>query len=302
VRKVWILATAAAAALIASASPASAQQRVWQGGRWVSMPHRTAPHVMRTNPHRWQMHNGRWNAGWQAPGGWGAYRRLHRGARLPQFWMGSSYHIPDYLSFGLAAPPRGYHWTRYYDDAVLVDDGGQVWDSVGDIAWAGAEAGYGGSYSSSHSYSNAQVGASYSPPGRIEQVDPEGYYDDDREPIPSPAPYPGGYAPPVAPPPPAVHFAPPVVQQCYQSCGGGYQGGAYQGGGYAYGVGSTYSGGTYYAGGGTTTVIITPAPVVTTTTVTEEIIEESVSTSYVRAAPRKLVRRATKVRPRCVCR
>ena len=88
---------------------------------------------------RWQMQNGRWSAGWNAPGGWNAYRRMGRGQRLPNYWLRADFRIPDYLSFGLAAPPRGYNWVRYYDDAVLVDDRGDVWDSVGGIAWTDIE-------------------------------------------------------------------------------------------------------------------------------------------------------------------
>ena len=38
--------------------------------------------------------------------------------------------------FGLSAPAPGYAWSRYYDDAVLVDRDGRVRDSVGGIAWS----------------------------------------------------------------------------------------------------------------------------------------------------------------------
>jgi Ni/Co efflux regulator RcnB len=302
VRRLWM--AAAVMAGLACAAPASAQ-RVQQNGRWVSMPHRSGPMVMPNHRgQRWPMVNGRWSAGWQAPGGWNAYRRLGRGAALPGYWM--SYRIPDYLSFGLAAPPRGYGWVRYYDDAVLVDDGGRVWDSVGGIAWAGAESGWGGSYSNSESYSSAQVGTTYAQP--IAPVDPDAYYDDRgaydyAEPIP--APHAGGYAPPVvAPRPPAVQVQ-ALPPGCIQACSGGY--GAYQSGSY-------YSGGTYGYGAAAGTTVIITTPVTTTTTVIEEevIEEEVVSTSYVRSAPRRVVRRAPvkKYRPKpkaksccvCVCR
>lgn len=279
-----VLLIAAALAGIAVATPAAAQ-RVWQDGRWVVMPQRTAPRVMSTSPQRWGPSvNGRWDAGYRAPGGWNAYRRLDRGAPLPGYWMRADFRVADYLRYGLSAPPRGYSWMRYYDDAVLVDGRGEVWESVGGIGWGDGTA----------SESSASAGAGYAQPGTIQPVDPNGTYD---TPIPYPTPYPGGYAPPVAPPP-VVQYAPPP---CVQACGGGY---AYPGATY-YGAG-----GYAYAGGGVTTVIINPAPIVTTTVVTEEIIEEVTTTTYVRAAPRRAVRRAPvrhKPRPKpacciCVCR
>ncbi|MBO9621141.1 MAG: RcnB family protein [Sphingomonas sp.] len=134
-RKLW-LAVPLGAGLIFAAAPAAAQQ-VWQNGRWVVLPPSTAPIVMPVQPHNWgPLIDGRWEAGYRAPGGWAAYRRLDTGAELPAFWRG--YRIPNYLALGLAAPPQGYSWVRYYDDAVLVDARGRVWTSVNGIAWNGA--------------------------------------------------------------------------------------------------------------------------------------------------------------------
>ncbi|WP_448661841.1 RcnB family protein [Sphingomonas sp. CJ20] len=303
-RSIWI---AAAVSGLALATPATAQ-RVWQNGRWVVLPQQGHASAARDDTRRWaSAADGRWEAGHRAPGGWNAYRRLGRGATLPGYWRRSDFRIDDYLRFGLAAPPRGYAWIRYYDDAVLVDDSGRIWDSVGAFWGSAGAAGYGDSYAASQSYSSASVGAGYGPP-RIEPVDPNVYYDaptygyDARRDDRAPAPYAGGYPPP--PPPVQVQTYP---APCVQTCGPAYQGGtfyggsAYQGAAYA----SSYG---YAAGGGTTTVIITPAPVVTTTTVTEEVVqEEVVRTSYVRAAPRRVVRRAPvrykkPVCCKCVCR
>lgn len=304
-RKLWF--AAALAAGLTLAGPASAQ-RVWQNGRWIVMPQRTAPTVMPVRGNRWPMVNGRWSAGWKAPGGWGAYHRLNRGQRLPGYWMGGGYRIDDYLSFGLAAPPPGYFWTRYYDDAVLADARGDVWDSVGGISWVGDTAYADGGYSHSESYAGAGTGAGYHQP--ILPVDPTGYYD--RQDGVGPIPYPGDYAPPPPPPPPPPAYAPPPPVVHVQP---GYEGGAYQHGTF-YG-GNAYHGGTttyystggygYAAGGGTTTVVITPAPTVTTTVIEEEVIEEKVvRTSYVRPKPRRVVRRApVRKKPKCcvcVCR
>ncbi|WP_066797160.1 RcnB family protein [Sphingomonas soli] len=252
----------------------TAGPRVWQDGRWMALP--PSRNIARLNdPNRWGYEiEGQWYGGTQAPGGWGAYRRLGRGHQMPGYWMQGAFGIPDYLSFGLSAPPRGYRWIRYYNDAVLVDDRGNVWDTVGGIAWAGAGAYAGGSHSSSSSYSYSSAGAA------IQPVDPNLYYGQQQ--------YQGGYAPPAA-------YGPPAVQQ-----------------GYGANYGASYMQGSYYYGAPVTSSSVIVIPTTTTTTIVEEeIIEETVvTTSYVRATPRRVVRRAAppkraKPRPaccRCVCR
>ena len=309
VRKIY-LATAVLAGL-ACATPATAQ-RVWQNGRWVSMPQRTpapAPQVgmhgdmrggmhqdmrssmrqdsrssmrqdmrsdvranmnMRGNQHRWgPMVNGRWEGGYRAPGGWNAYRRLGRGATLPGYWMGGSFRIDDYLNFGLAAPPQGYGWVRYYDDAVLVDRSGRVWDSVDGIGWADAEA------DSGYGWSESNASAGDYPPIAPER--PE-YYD-----APPPPPLRAPY------PQPQVHVIP--------APGSGYYGGTFYGGSATPGT-AVYTSGGY--GATTTTVVITPAPITTTTIVEEVIQQEVVSTTYVRK-PRRVVHRAVRRKVCCTC-
>ncbi len=72
--------------------------------------------------------NGRWSAGWNAPGGWNGYRRPVAGFALPGYWINPSYYIADYRGYGLPAPAYGYGWSRYYDDAVLTDRYGRVSD------------------------------------------------------------------------------------------------------------------------------------------------------------------------------
>ncbi|WP_420144885.1 RcnB family protein [Sphingobium sp.] len=86
--------------------------------------------------------NGRWYAGWGAPGGWGAYRRPVYGYVLPRYWVSPSYYIGNYGAYGLPAPAYGYGWSRYYDDAVMTDRHGRVYDSRSDIDWARYEGGY----------------------------------------------------------------------------------------------------------------------------------------------------------------
>lgn len=85
---------------------------------------------------RWGGHiNNRWWGGMRAPGGWGAYRRPVRGFVLPGYWVSPNWYVNDWSNYGLYAPPVGYNWSRYYDDAVLVDGRGSVYDSVGGIGW-----------------------------------------------------------------------------------------------------------------------------------------------------------------------
>jgi Ni/Co efflux regulator RcnB len=206
----------------------------WQGGRWVAMPPQ-GPIPGQPNRQRWGATiNGRWYAGAQAPGGWNAYRHMGHGDHLPGYWLAASFLIADYLAWGLAAPPYGYHWTRYYDDAVLVDDRGRVWDSVGGITWyADSDRNaYSDDYSysaQSYSESHANAGAGYAPPPAGER---HGYAW-------------GGSVPPVA-------YAPPAAP--VQVYGGGY---------------SSYA---YSAGGTSVTVINIPGPVTTTTTTTEQVV------------------------------
>ncbi|PTS82531.1 hypothetical protein DBR17_08920 [Sphingomonas sp. HMWF008] len=121
----------------------------WSGSRWGGS------------------YNGRWSGGWNAPGGWNAYRRPTRGFRLPTYWISPTFFIGDFGGYGLYAPPQGYGWQRYYDDAVLVDPRGRVRDTVYGIDWDGGYSyGYGDGYaqggSSSVDYGYAQGAQGYS--------------------------------------------------------------------------------------------------------------------------------------------
>lgn len=86
--------------------------------------------------------NGRWHAGHDAPGGWAAYRRPVYGFALPRYWIQPAYYIADYRTYGLPVPNYGYGWSRYYDDAVLTDQYGRVYDSRSGIHWDRYEGGY----------------------------------------------------------------------------------------------------------------------------------------------------------------
>ncbi|WP_315763728.1 RcnB family protein [Sphingomonas sp. Y38-1Y] len=88
------------------------------------------------NGKRWGYRfNNRWVGGWRAPGGWGAYRPAVRGWSLPQYWIAPSFFISDFGAYGLSAPQPGYGWYRYYDDAVMIDNYGRVYDSVRGVDW-----------------------------------------------------------------------------------------------------------------------------------------------------------------------
>ncbi|MDQ2879423.1 MAG: RcnB family protein [Pseudomonadota bacterium] len=222
-------------------------------GRWMQghgMQHR----------HNWGgMQNGRWSGGWNAPGGWNAYHRPSRGWRLPSYWIAPNFFIDDCAGYGLSAPPEGYRWSRYYDDAVLVDGGGQVWDSVGGMNWGDGDDGV---YGDDEGY-----GAGYPPP----PGGPGAGYGD----------YHHGRGPGYAPPPVRVIQVPPMTQG-YTTV-------------YAGGVG--YGGGYYYPPATTTVITIQSQPVVTTTTTTEYVTERTVARRW--AAPKRHWRPAPKPRCSC---
>ncbi|BCI70598.1 rickettsia 17 kDa surface antigen family protein [Sphingomonas sp. S17] len=80
---------------------------------------------------------GRWWGGANAPGGWPAYRPPARGVVMPGYWNSPRFAIDDWATYHLPQPPAGYRWSRYYDDAVLIDPRGTVYDSVYGLDWDG---------------------------------------------------------------------------------------------------------------------------------------------------------------------
>lgn len=50
------------------------------------------------------------------------YARWNVGAALPNGYYASPYYV-DYRPYGLAPPPRGYHWVRVDRDVYLVETG-----------------------------------------------------------------------------------------------------------------------------------------------------------------------------------
>ena len=178
---------------------------------------------------------GYWWAGVQAPGGWNGYSRIKRGKRIPNYWLSSNFMIGDWQLYGLMTPPGGYYWTRYYNDALLVDRYGVVYDGAYDIDWDRYDDGY--AYDDSNGYASGPnfggpapaFGADYAAPGYGGN---SSYYEErtDYRVVPQPVP------------------APTIAYR----------------GGYA---------GTYYTPPGTTTTIVIPGA--TTTTTTTEYITET---------------------------
>lgn len=125
-------------------------------------------HAQRTS--RWGSKiGGRWWGGANAPGGWAGYRRPHRGWAVPSYWNAPRFYIGDWSNYGLARPPVGYNWARYYDDAVLIDSRGSVYDTASDIDWDRAD---GGGYAAISPRDYAANDSVYAGPGDRGYVPP----------------------------------------------------------------------------------------------------------------------------------
>jgi Ni/Co efflux regulator RcnB len=141
--RIWSIMLASAGVVLGVSSPASAGENMSTGAAIPMMGKSFAgppsPHMgMRPamSIHRWgPRFQGRWFAGWRAPGGWAAYRRPVIGYVLPSYWINPAYRIGNYGGYGLPAPISGYGWSRYYDDAVMVDRDGRVRDHRSTIDW-----------------------------------------------------------------------------------------------------------------------------------------------------------------------
>lgn len=87
----------------------------------MSMPRGPMPPMARP------MHSPRPGPG-MPPAMHGGYVAPVYGYTLPGQWMAPSYFIGNFHSIGLPAPARGFGWSRYYDDYVLTDSWGRVYD------------------------------------------------------------------------------------------------------------------------------------------------------------------------------
>lgn len=57
---------------------------------------------------------------YRAPPGY-HYHRWHHGDRLPRAYFARHYWLPNFVIYGLFAPPPGLMWVRYGPDALLID-------------------------------------------------------------------------------------------------------------------------------------------------------------------------------------
>lgn len=229
---------------------------------------------MKNGAHRWGGRSqGRWHAGARAPGGWVAYRRPVRGFALPRYWVQPGFYIANYGVYGLPAPQAGYGWSRYYDDAVLTDRYGRVYDSRSDIDWGRYEGGYAdddGDYAddsvtANNDYSGRWSGTWHGDDGRIYSGDYDGSYRGTQR---------GAYRP-------GVDYDAPPPGHSMDGRDDGAPVRSWSQGGYI-------ANGYYYPGQTVTTITIQPA-------VTHYVEEVVYST------PRKARHKAGKRKPRCAC-
>jgi Ni/Co efflux regulator RcnB len=68
-------------------------------------------------------------------GGHAQFQRIQRGGVVPQFWRSPRVQVRNWSRFGFPAPFAGGSWIRYYDDALLIDGNGRVFDSRPDWDW-----------------------------------------------------------------------------------------------------------------------------------------------------------------------
>ncbi len=114
-----------------------------QPGRPANWNANGRPPMVHPGQPRWGSKvGGRWWGGANAPGGWNAYHRPYRGYALPSYWIAPRFYISDWQTYGLTQPTYGYNWVRYYDDAVLVDGRGSVYDTRSGIDWDRYDGGY----------------------------------------------------------------------------------------------------------------------------------------------------------------
>jgi Nickel/cobalt transporter regulator len=181
----------------------------------VVMPGGHGPRPGMGGQHRWgHRMNGRWFAGHHAPGGWGGYRAPFPGFSLPTYWVSPSYRIVNYPLYGLYAPQTGYGWSRYYDDAVLMDQRGYVQDYRSNIPWDRYEGGY-----APGDYPEAEYGPAMGADRGVYYGDDRVYSDNGYQQAPAPQPQ--------------IVYQDGTGDERYPQAGAPYAQGGYQNGGYA---------------------------------------------------------------------
>jgi len=98
--------------------------------------------VIRSGGNRWS----------NVPGGWGAYQRPVYGYTLPRYWLSAPFFVSNWNLYGLPQPSAGFGWSRYYDDVVLTDSYGRVYDWRDNIDWSREQRWSSEDYSDSYGY------------------------------------------------------------------------------------------------------------------------------------------------------
>lgn len=263
--RTWKIMLASAGIALSMSAPASARETASAGAALPMMGKgfsgsRPGHGAMRpgSSMHRWgPRFQGRWFAGWRAPGDWAAYRRPIVGYVLPSYWINPSYRILNYGGYGLPAPIDGYGWSRYYDDAVMVDRNGRVRDHRSSVDWDAHEAkalppgapydddvtAHDGPPPPPHEYEGRWTGTWKDDQGRTVSGEYEGRFEGEAR-----SNYGVDYdAPAYMAPPPVVHHDGPGQPVVTTTQAPGY-----------------IAGGYYYPGATTTTVVVTPVTTQTT--------------------------------------
>lgn len=230
----------------------------------------------------------------------GGYVAPSYGFQLPNQWMADQYFVGNYAAYGLGTPNAGYGWSRYYDDAVLTDQYGRVYDWRGNIDWDHPRANLhdrrgGRDYDRADARRDVRgddrrgqrAGGDYSADG--EWVD--GHWENGE--------WRGTWRGSVRPHWRGGEGRYPGGPMADGRDGRGHWQGGYPAGGYGYGYGYP---GTYY--------VWQPGPdqVTTTSVTTVTPVQQRYVTTYetvsyrtVRAKPRRVIRHRPKPRAQCVC-
>lgn len=82
-----------------------------------------------------QFHGRSFHGGAGGGARFGHFQRIHRGGFVPQFWWGPQFVVRNWGGYGFPQPFAGGRWIRYYDDALLIDRYGRVYDARSDWNW-----------------------------------------------------------------------------------------------------------------------------------------------------------------------
>jgi Ni/Co efflux regulator RcnB len=111
--------------------------------------------------------------------GQGHYRMPFRGYTLPTYWFQPSFRVVNFARYGLYVPQAGFGWSRYFNDAVLINGQGLVHDSVRNVPWDQRE------FNNGRDIAQPEFGPALATDRDI-MFDDDGVYSDDRFDEPAP--------------------------------------------------------------------------------------------------------------------